>query len=142
MQVNSVDGKTAVEIIKNKLTEASGSARIPMQRGSFQATLLNDGIEVTNLSTQPFLAWKVFEEAIWLLQKNGGSAMRGDAMSARLGDPKLPFNSVEGHIANVVYKKQKGDTVFRRISPIAAILVWAGLCEPRRGILLLRKLRL
>jgi hypothetical protein len=75
MQVNSIDGKTAVEIIKNKLTEAGGAAQIRMQRGSFQATLVNDGVEVTNLSTQPFLPWKVFEEAIWLLQKNGGNGI-------------------------------------------------------------------
>lgn len=130
---------TTVEIIKRKFAQKGDSVQIPLQRGkSFRAEIRKDGIEVSNLGTQLFLPWAVFEEAIKLLQENGGRAERGDAMSAKLGEAKLPFNSIEGHVAHVVYNKQAGDTVFRRISPIAAILVWAGFCEYRPGALVLR----
>ena len=122
-----LDEKTVVEIIRSKFIEEGLSVKIPLQRGrSFGAILKDGGIEVTNLGTQPFLPWAVFTETIKLLQENGGRAERGDAMSAKLGEAKLPVNSIEGHIAHFVFKKQEGDTVFRRISPIAAILVWAG----------------
>ena len=143
MADQSLDDKTVVEIIRSKFVEEGKSVQIPLQRGrSFHATLKDGGIEVTNLGTQPFLPWAVFTETIKLLQENGGRAERGDAMSAKLGEAKLPFNSIEGHIAHVVYNKEEGDTVFRRISPVAAILVWAGLCEYRPGALVMRQLHL
>ena len=59
-------------------------------------------------------------------------------MNNKLGDEGLPLDSIEGHIANVVYGRKPGDSVFRRISPIAAILVWTGICEAGRGELILR----
>ena len=140
---HSMDCKTVIEIIQCKFAKEGKTIKVPLQRGrSFQAKLREDGVEVSNLSTQPFLPWAVFEETIKLLQENGGRAERGDAMSGKLGDHKLPLNSIEGHIAHIVYGKKEGDTVFRRISPVAAILVWAGLCEYRPGALVLRQLQL
>jgi len=58
-------------------------------------------------------------------------------MSCRLGEPNLPIDSIEGHVAQVVYGKQTGETVFRRITPIACILIWAGVCKAGRGELIL-----
>jgi hypothetical protein len=134
-----MDGKTAVEIIKSKFRDTSVYKKIPLQKsGQFTAHLVEGGLEVDNLSTQPFLPWVVFEETVNLLVNNGGKAERGDAMMSRLGDEGLPLDSIEGHIADVVYKKQIGDSIFRRISPIAAILVWVGICESDPGELILR----
>jgi len=73
-----------------------------------------------------------------LLARQGGRAESGDAMGSRLGDEGLPLDSIEGHIAQVVYGKQVGESVFRRISPISAILVWAGVCDTDTGELILR----
>src|SRR6266540_4525312 len=121
-----IDGKTAVEIIQRKFQDIGSPVRIPLQkRGMFTAKLVEGGLEVDNFSTQPFLPWEVFEETINLLAQKGGRAERGDAMRPRLGDEGLPLDSIEGHIAQVVYGKQVGESVFRRISPISAILVWA-----------------
>lgn len=50
----------------------------------------------------------------------------------------LSLESVEGHIAHLVYGRQLGQTVFRRITPIACILIWAGICEHVPGRLKLR----
>ena len=60
-------------------------------------------------------------------------------MDYRLGDPGLPLDCVEGHIAHVIYGKRRGDSVFRRITPIACILIWAGVCEHARGELVLAR---
>lgn len=63
--------------------------------------------------------------------RNRGKAKRGRAMRSRLGDPDLALDSVEGHVAHVVYGKRVGEVVFRRITPIACILIWAGICEAK-----------
>ncbi len=46
--------------------------------------------------------------------------------------------SADGHIAHVVYGKQPSDSVFRRITPTACILIWAGICVDVLGKLPLR----
>jgi hypothetical protein len=78
------------------------------------------------------LPWVVFTETVQLRKEQNGCAKRGDGMK-RLGSEELPFESVEGFIAHRVYNKPKDDSVFRRISPIANILVWAGICKHNRG---------
>jgi hypothetical protein len=131
---------SVVSVIKQKFAETGSPTQIPLQAGkTFQAELVKDGVKVSNLGDQPFLHWAVFQEAVCVLIQNGGSTKRGDAMRAKLGESELPLNSVEGHIAQVVYGKQAGDTVFRRIAPIAAILVWAGICDSAPGRLILRR---
>jgi hypothetical protein len=105
--------------------------------GHFEATLRKDGagIEVATLGNQPFLPWTVFQEAVCAMSVNGGTAKKGDAMRHCLGEDKLPLDSIEGRIAHRVYGRQPGDTVFRRITPIAGILIWAGVCKNMPGLL-------
>jgi hypothetical protein len=136
---DEMDGKTAVNKIKQKFEGAGLSVTIPLHKGGqFIAKVVAGGLEVDNLGTQPFLPWKVFEETVDLLVRKGGRAQRGDAMNSRLADEGLPLNSVEGYIAQEVYGKKPGDSIFRRISPIAAILVWAGICDEEPGELIIR----
>lgn len=128
-----------VEVIRHNFAQVGNPAQIPLlTRGSFEATLHDDGIAVDNLGNQPFLHWAAFQEAICILIQNSGRAKRGDAMKGRLGDPELPLDSVEGHIALVVYGKHLGDTVFRRIVPIAGVLIWAHICDAAPNELVLR----
>jgi len=131
-----------ITAITRKFGETGSPARIPKIRdGYFTGTLRPDGVEVDNLGSQPFLPWAVFEEAVSLLVRKGGCARKGNAMGPRLGDPDLPLDSIEGHVAHVVYGKRPGDSVFRRIAPIACILIWAGVCENAPGALILRGVR-
>jgi hypothetical protein len=128
-----------VEAIRRKFAQTGSPAQIPLLRdGSFTAELLEDGIRVSNLGGQPLLPWAAFQEAACVLIRNGGRAERGDAMGDKLGSPGLPIDSIEGHVAHVVYGKRQGDTVFRRVTPIACILIWAGICEPAPNELILR----
>jgi hypothetical protein len=127
-----------VLIIKHKLTNKGGQALIPLQRGGyFKVKLVEGGIEVDNLGSQPFLPWQVFKEAVVIMIHKGGAAKRGNAMDYKLGSDGLPFDSIEGYIASVVYKKKAGDSVFRRITPISCILKWAGICENKPGKMIL-----
>jgi hypothetical protein len=127
-----------ISLIKQKFLLSGKQVEIPLQKGGcFRAELVEGGIIVDNLGAQPFLPWIVFQETIKLLNQNGGSAYRGDAMNSRLGDMGLPLDSIEGHIAYKIYEKRIGDTVFRRITPIACILKWVGICDYRPGKLVL-----
>jgi hypothetical protein len=135
-----MDVLKAVEMIKQKFSKHGGSTRIPLLKGaSFTATLTKEGIAVDNLRSQPFLPWAVFQEAVCLLVRKGGQADRGDAMGSKLGEPGLPLDSIEGHIAQVVFGKRPGDSVFRRVTPIACILIWAGICEAAPNKIILRE---
>ena len=134
-----MDGITVIKTIKSKFQQTGSPANIPMQtRGSFIAKLTNDGILVDNLRSQPFLPWIVFQEAICVLIRNEGRAARGDATSARLGSEELSLNSIEGHIAQVVYGKKVGDPVYGRTAPIVDILIWSGVCDATSDELMLR----
>ena len=129
----------AVSTIKYRFAESGHTVQIPLLKGGhFTAEITEEGIRVDNLGNQPLLPWAVFQEAICVLIRNGGRAERGDAMASKLGDEGLSADSIEGHIALVAYHKRAGDTVFRRITPIACILVWAGICraEPHELVLL------
>ena len=120
------------QAIRQRFAEIGNPAVIPLQRrGVFSAKLVEEGVIVDNLGNLPLLPWAAFDEAVRVIVRNGGRALRGDAMRSRLGDPGLPFDSVEGHVAHSVYGKRSGDAVFRRISPLAAILLWAGICHSK-----------
>lgn len=128
-----------INLIKSRFYEVGNPAQVPLLKGgsSFRAELSSDGIYVDNLGILPLLRWEVFTEAVSLLKSNGGRAKRGDAMNSRLGDKDLPLNSVEGHITKSVYGYEEGDWVFRRITPIACILIWAKICDHKPGELLI-----
>ncbi len=128
---------TEEEVIKtiiNKFSNAN-KAKIPLLRGNryFLAELIESGIKVDNLGKEPFLPWGVFIETVKLLEKLGGTAKKGNAMNYKLGEKELDENTIEGCIASKIYSKKNGDTVFRRITPIANILIWAGICKNLPG---------
>ena len=80
----------------------------------------------------------VFQEAIVVLMRNGGRAERGNAMNYKLGESDLSLDSIEGHIAYVVYGKSEGVSITRRITPIACILIRAGVCKAEPGELVIK----
>lgn len=128
-----------VNLIKKKFDEVGNPARVPLIRGNktFEAEISQDGIFVDNLGNQPRLHWNVFVEAVSILKENGGHAKKGNAMNSKLGEKGLPIDSIEGHIAYKMYGYKEGDSVFRRITPIACILIWANICKHKPGKLIL-----
>lgn len=127
-----------ITAIRKKFSETGSPVLIMMAgRRSFQARIAEEGVYVSNLDSKPFLPWKVFTEAVSLIEKKGGRAMNGNAINFKLGQIGLPVDSVEGHIARTVYGKEIGESVSRRITPVAAILIWAGVCRHEPGELIL-----
>ena len=122
--------------VKYKL--GSDKISIPKQGGFFEAQhQLNDGEEfvwVDCLGGSPLLKYEVFDQVEKTFSAYGNVLERGDAMGSKLGEKKLPLESVEGQIA-VVYGHKLGDIVTRRVSPVCNILVWAGLCTHMLGAL-------
>jgi len=139
VRATGIDATPVADRIRRRFEEVGPTARIPLLRGghSFIASIAGDGITVSNLAKQPLLPWAVFKEAVTLLGRTGGHASRGDAMNCKLGDDGLSLDSVEGHIAATVYGQRTGDSVFRRITPVACILIWAGVCRHSPGELVL-----
>ncbi len=135
-----IDAKRAVNLIKVKFEEAKHPVIMPApEEGFFTARLEADGVRVDSLGALSLLPWEVFTEAINLLNRKGGRAEKGEAVEFNLGEEGLAIDSIEGHIAHVVYGKQVGDRVLRRIAPVSGILIWAGICESAPGELVLRE---
>ena len=124
------------EKIRSKLKEVGGQAEIQNQKkGTFYARLVEEGIVVNNLGGSPLIKWEVFDELERLFSEKGPIVRKGDAMSCKLGEIGLSLDTIEGCLANKVYHKKIGDSVFRRITPISGILVWAGICRNVNGSL-------
>ena len=97
---------------------------------TFQAVYrpARDAVWVSNLGVSPYLPSEVFVVATGLLTAHG-RAPRGDALRSKLGEPGLPIGSIEGAIASSVFGRAEGEPVFRRITPITALLVHLRLAE-------------
>ena len=136
---------TYIEKLKNKIQSMDGEAVIQLQGDrefSVKPIVVDEfiaGVEVDNLSdTYKFITIDAFLATISLLSLSiDQKAKKGTAIGFKLGDSELPLNSVEGHIANVIYGKEVGNSVFKRITPISKILEWAGICENGKGFLAL-----
>lgn len=130
-----------VKAIKEKLNRSNGLARIPLPRGSYFQIYYEEygtGIHATNIPSNKVLTWQAFEDAITLLNKKGGKAIKGNAMKGKLGDNYLPLDSVEGYVAYHTFHVKKGETTLRFISALSAILEWTGFCRNGYGYLELK----
>lgn len=136
------DESFAVRSIKKKLNQVKGLAQLTTSRGkvfSIYYEEYGNGIYASNLPKSRMLSWKAFDSAIELLQKSGGTAPKGLAMKARLGEPELTLDTVEGYVACHAYGVKPGESTIRTISALAAILSWAGVCENGYGYLRLKR---
>ncbi len=130
--------------LRNRLAQMQNNFYIQLSGGRQMNVLteLSDdgvvtGVRCNNLGSQPSIPIEVFDLVIdHLAQQANRSAIKGDAHQ-RLGTPRLPLDSVEGHIAHNFYERQVGESVFRRITPISRILAWAGVCVNGKGFLTL-----
>jgi hypothetical protein len=134
-----LDEKSAIKLIKLKFMDLEKIVLIPLLEGGyFSARWTKDGIMVDNLGFYPMLPWEVFVEAVNFLKRKSGRAEKGDLYSIKLGDDAIPLDSIEGHVAQTVYGKKKGDVILRRIEPLSSILVWAEVCDDAQDELILR----
>ena len=137
--MTSQDG---IQKIKETFELIDQRHEIPLMKAgkSFVAYMVPNGIVCSNLDPTPLLEWEVFNVAIQLMIENGigKPTPKGNAMAGKLGDSKLPLNSIEGKVAREVYERRLGISVFRKISAISGVLAYAGICTNGRGNLVLR----
>lgn len=136
------DESATVQTIKRKLNRAKGLAQLTTSRGKIFSIYYEEygnGIYASNLPKSRMLTWTAFDRAVELLEAKGGAAPKGLAMKARLGEPELTTDTVEGYVAYHAFGVKKGESTIRTISALAAILEWAGICENGYGYLRLKK---
>jgi len=131
-----------LQVLKDRIIESDGEFKIALQGGGIMTVdpVISKnkviGVNVDNLGNQPFLPIDVFITTISLLNMSDqNQAVKGSAQGGMLGTIALPINSIEGHVAKVVYGKNLNDFVFQRITPISRILQWAEVCQNGRGFL-------
>jgi hypothetical protein len=132
-----------LNVLKERLWEVrDGGVAIDVQGGgNFRATPVMcgetlTGINVDCLGNEPFLPMDVFVATLSLLYLSPNhQADKGSAQAARLGDPRMELDTVEGHVAHLVFGNAPGIYVLQRITPISRILEWAGVCQNVPGYL-------
>jgi hypothetical protein len=134
-----MDEKEIIRIISLKF-DGKNKAKTPLLKRNyyFDTELVKGGINISKLGNNPFLVWDVFVETVKLLERLGGIAKKGDTMLFGLEEKGLDLNTIEKYIAAKIYNKKNGEKVFRRITPIANILIWTGICENMPGKLKLK----
>lgn len=133
-----------LNVLKDRLLEVDDAGvEIAVQGGgSFRATPvicgeMLTGVNVNNLGeNNGFLPMDVFVATLSLLYLSPNHrADKGSAQAAPLGQPRMELNTIEGHVAHLVFGTPHGNYALQRITPISRILEWAGVCENGRGYL-------
>ena len=98
----------------------------------------SDGTTFTSdkLPVKPAYDYKVFDDIVELLIKQGGRAKKGNGRNYKLGEPGCEENTVVGTIA-LHRGRTIGESVFDPVFVMAAILEWAGIAKNGRGELIL-----
>lgn len=132
-----------VKKIKDKLNSCGGKATIKLFRGDpceISYDFYKRGLSSPKVPMPDQLTWEAFDAAVEVVINNGGKALKGSARSkgARLGNEKLPRNSVEGYIAHKVHGVKQGESSFGAGFVIYAILDWASICNNELGFLTIK----
>lgn len=129
----------ASEIIKAKLKAHGGHITVNTARGlPCEIYAESDGTTFTSdkLPVKPAYDYKVFDDIVELLIKQGGRAKKGNGRNYKLGEPGCEENTVVGTIA-LHRGRTIGESVFDPVFVMAAILEWAGIAKNGRGELIL-----
>lgn len=136
------DESEPVKAIKKRLNAHNGLSTLALPRGgSFQIYYdgFGNGIIASNIPASRVLTWKAFDAAVEVMKKNQGQAKKGQAMKAKLGEPDLTLDTIEGYVAHKAYGVKMGESTLRTISALSSILEWAGICNNGYGYLELKK---
>lgn len=132
----------ASEIIKAKLKAHGGHVTVYTVRGlPCEVYAEPDGMTFSS-DKLPFKPdYKVFDDIVDLLVRQGGRARKGNGRNHKLGEPGCEENTVVGTIA-LHCGRTIGESVFDPVFVMAAILEWAGIAKNGRGELILANLRI
>lgn len=142
--------KELIEFLKEKSNQGQNTITIPLQRkrkdhNSFEiqpiyknSNVVAINVEKRVMPVDTLFPIEIFELVLNSLSKaNDLTLSNGNAQKYRMGDNGLGPNTIEYIVAKEIYDKKDGDSVDRRISVIANILIAANLCNPKKGHLTL-----
>lgn len=140
--------KELIEFLKEKSNQGQNTILIPLQkrRKEFDSFMIhpiykNSRIVAINVEKRVMPVDTVFPIGIFDLILNSLTKAEyftlpnGKAQGNRMGEDGLVPNTIEYIVAKEIYDKKDGDSVDRRISVIANILIAANLCAPSKGSL-------
>jgi hypothetical protein len=140
-----------INFLEENSNNGLNTITIPLQKkrkgfDSFEIHLIYKNFKIygINVERRVMPADTVFPIDIFNLVLNSLSKAKdftlpnGKAQGNRMGDEGLSSNTIEYIVAKVIYKKNDGDTIDRRISVISNILIAANLCESRPSSLKLK----
>lgn len=137
--VNQNSGK-ASDIVKAKLKEFGGTANVLSLNGkTYKIWAGVDGESFCCDALPPIYTFEVFDVVVDFLKANGGSAIKGSARIAKLGEPDCDRTTVAGAIGYGFFGKKDGESIFDPGFVIAAVLEWAGIAYNKRGYIELVK---
>lgn len=123
----------ASEIIKSKLIDAGGRAKIRLYNGEMREISASpNGKDFLCPQLIPY-SYKIFDAIVDLLLRSpGGRARKGNARNYKLGEPGCEESTVAGTVLTFMGKKP-GDSGLDPVFILAAVLEWAGIATNGRG---------
>lgn len=85
------------------------------------------------LPPRPNESLKIFDCVTDLLNKNGGSVLKGNGRNFKLGESVCKLDTVAGYIGSVYDGHHTGESIIDPAFAIVAIMDWAGIIHNRRG---------
>lgn len=128
----------ASAIIKNKLYETGGRAKVRSQNGKeYEIYMDSDGrsFHCEALPVNVPYTYEIFDVIVDLLKNNGGKAPKGNGRNFRLGYGQCTEDTVVGAIGKNYFGKPKGSYVYDPVFVLAAVLEWADIAHNQRGYL-------
>lgn len=123
----------ASEIIKSKLIDAGGRAKIRLYNGELREISASpNGKDFLCPQLLPY-SYEIFDAIVDLLLRSpGGRARKGNARNYKLGEPGCEESTVAGTVLLFMGKKP-GDSGLDPVFILAAVLEWAGIATNGRG---------
>jgi hypothetical protein len=138
--------KELIEFLKEKSNQGQNTISIPLQkrRKEFDSFMIhpiykNSKIVAINVEKRVMPADTLFPIEILnlalelLFKADNLTLANGNAQKYKMGEYGLHESTIEYEVAKKFYGKKDGDSIDRRISVIANILIASKLCTPKKG---------
>lgn len=128
-------------IIYNLLKNNNGRLNVKSYNNhDYDVYLIDDNYFSSDKALRNYkIGFEIFDVVIELLKKEGGKAKKGCCRgNNKLGDDKCDKHTVAGAIGYNYFMKEDGESVFDTIHIVTALLEYAGICENKRGYLVLK----
>lgn len=128
--------KKASDIIRQELINNGGSVQISSLKGNpifIELSRDRNHFNSPQLRPRRNESLAIFDCVTDLLDRNGGTARKGNGRNHKLGEKGCETDTVVGYIGSVYDGHKIGESVLDPVFAIAAIMDWAGIVHNKRG---------